>query len=298
MSFINKIFNKTCVKQTNKQTNTYTTGEYINMLKRITPNPDFQFSVDLVDHCNLNCKGCDHFCPITDKKFLSVDEYKKDLEQLSRLCNNGERIKMAALEGGEPLLHPNITEFLKITRQYCPYAEINLLTNAILLPQMSEEFYLACKENDIILLITKYPIKIDFNKIEKLAAKYGVKIVYFNDFDKREKTSWKIPFDIEGKQNTQENFLTCFKANNCVVLREGKLYTCPTRAYAYRFNQYFKKNLPLSEYDYISIYEAKSFGEIIDFLAKPIPFCKYCDIKNRKDLLKYEISRKEITEWV
>ena len=30
---------------------------------------------------------------------------------------------------------------MKITRQYCPKAEINLLTNAILLPDMGKEFY-------------------------------------------------------------------------------------------------------------------------------------------------------------
>ena len=295
MSVISKF-----LKKHNKTTNSEYNNNinYIDILKRITPNPDFQFTVDIVDHCNLNCKGCDHFCPVTEKKFLSCEEYQKDLEQLSKLCYNGERIKMVGIEGGEPLLHPNVIDFMKITRQYCPKAEINLLTNAILLPDMGKEFYNACNQYNITLLITKYPLKIDFKKIENLASKYNVKLVYFNNFDKVEKTSWKIPFDLEGKQDIQENFLTCFKANNCITLKEGKLFTCPTRAYAYRFNKYFQKDLPLHKLDYLSIYDAKSFEEITEFLAKPIPFCKYCDIKNRKDLGKFEISKKNISEWI
>lgn len=296
MSIISKLFKKNKKSENINSTDNYT--NYTDILKRITPNPDFQFTIDIVDHCNLNCKGCDHFCPISEKNFLSLQDYQKDLEQLSRLCNNGSLIKMVGLEGGEPLLHPNVIDFMQITRQYCPKAEINLLTNAILLPDIEKDFYIACNKYNITLLITKYPLKIDFNKIENLASKYNVKLVYFNNFDKIEKTSWKIPFDTAGRQDVQENFLTCFKANNCITLKEGKLYTCPTRAYAYKFNRYFNQNLPLNECDYLSIYEVKSFNEIIEFLAKPIPFCKYCNIKGRIDLGKFEISKKEISEWI
>lgn len=40
---------------------------------RMTPQPTLQYLVlNILDHCNLNCKGCDHFAPIAKKeKFLT-----------------------------------------------------------------------------------------------------------------------------------------------------------------------------------------------------------------------------------
>lgn len=271
---------------------------HVEYLKRITPSPQLQFSVDIVDHCNLNCKGCDHFCPISDEKFLSLENYEKDLKQLSKLCANGQLIKLVCLEGGEPLLHPEIIKFMEMTRKYCPQAEINLMTNAILLPRMNKDFYLACNQYDITIAITKYPLKIDFETIHNLAEENGARICYFNDFDKRDKTSWKIPFDLTGKQDATTNFLGCYMANNCITLRNGRLYTCSSRAYADKFNKYFNQNLPLSKFDEISIYDAESYEELSNFLSRPISFCKYCDVKNRKDLGNFEISKKDLSEWV
>lgn len=297
MSILSKIFKKEkIIQEVHPQVDN--SSDFMNQIKRITPNPAFQFSIDIVDHCNLNCKGCDHFCPIVEKKFLSIEQYEKDLKRLAELCENGKLITMVAIEGGEPLLHPDVIEFMKVTRQYCPNAKIYLMTNAILLPQMNEDFYMACNKYNITIAITKYPLKIDFEKIHTMAKKYQAELYYFNDFDKIEKTSWKIPFDLEGRQQCQENFINCFKANNCVVLRDGKLFTCPTRAYAYRINEYFNKSMTLSDEDYISIYDAESFQEIIAFLARPIPFCKYCNVEGRQDLGKFEISKKEIEEWI
>ena len=53
----------------------------------------------------------------------------------------------------------------------------------------------------------------------------------------------------------------------------------------------------LEEADYIDIYKAKSIQEILAFLAKPIPFCKYCNVKGRTFGHERGISKKEIEEW-
>ena len=272
--------------------------ENIDLLKRLIPNPYLRFSIDIVDHCNLNCKGCDHFCPISDKTFLLIEQYEKDIRQLAKICDSGKLIKLICIEGGEPLLHPDVNKFMEITRKYCPTAKINLMTNAILLPQMNEEFYAACGKYNVTIAITKYPIKIDFEKIHEKAQKYNAEIFYFNDFDKKDKTSWKIPLDIEGKQDASGNFLRCYMANHCITLRDSKLYTCSTRAYAHKFNKYFNQNLILSEYDGISIYDVNSFNDLTKFLASPIPFCRYCNIDGREDLGKFELSQKSMSEWV
>lgn len=46
-----------------------------------------RFIVDIVDHCNLNCKGCGHFSPLAPKSFLDIETFENDLRRLNELLN-------------------------------------------------------------------------------------------------------------------------------------------------------------------------------------------------------------------
>ena len=37
--------------------------------------------------------------------------------------------------------------------------------------------------------------------------------------------------------------------------------------------------------------------EVLNFISKPINFCKYCDIKNRTFNHEWKQSKKDIKEW-
>lgn len=52
---------------------------------RKTPKAMLDYEVQLVEHCNLNCKYCAHFCPVAPESFLDVNEYEKDCKRLSEL---------------------------------------------------------------------------------------------------------------------------------------------------------------------------------------------------------------------
>ena len=71
-----------------------------------------RFIVDIVDHCNLNCKGCGHFSPLASKSFLDLETFENDLRRLNELLN-GE-IYCFELMGGEALLHPQLEKFIEI----------------------------------------------------------------------------------------------------------------------------------------------------------------------------------------
>ncbi|MDR2803388.1 MAG: radical SAM protein [Treponema sp.] len=73
-----------------------------------------RIGVNLTEHCNLNCAYCGAFSPLAKEGFYSVDVFKKDCERISRLT--GGKIREIQLAGGEPLLHPAVTEFLDIAR--------------------------------------------------------------------------------------------------------------------------------------------------------------------------------------
>lgn len=264
-------------------------------IRRLSPLEMLHFEVHITDHCNLNCKGCYHFSPLSERYFLSIDEFKKDFQQMARLC--GDKVSHITLLGGEPLLHPHITKFFYIARQNFTKCKIEVLTNGILLKKMDEIFWEACVKNNILLSCTKYPVKVDYEWIEKKAASYGISITYHNDIGAGDKMLIKYPFDLSGTQPIKWNYEHCTRSNKCITLKHGKLYTCPMAAHAHLAKDFFDLDMELSNEDYINIYEAHNLKEITDFLIKPIPFCRYCNLKEKPEQQEWSVSKKNIDEW-
>jgi hypothetical protein len=174
---------------------------------------------------------------------------------------------------------------------------IGILSNGILLARQPDSFWDNCKRNNIEIEITKYPVNIDFDAIETAAKSHGVKFSYYQNTDKVVKWTNVLTLDLDGKQNIKKSFRMCFEANECIVLRGGRLYTCARRSAISNFNEYFKTNLEESESDSIDIYKAKDINEILDFLRRPIPFCRYCDWRNIVLYTPWHTSKKDISEW-
>jgi hypothetical protein len=64
-----------------------------------------------------------------------------------------------------------------------------------------------------------------------------------------------------------------------------------------RFNKYFNQNIEVSENDYIDIYKANNLNEIVHFLCKAMPFCRYCKLDDWQIGVEWGVSKKEISEW-
>ncbi len=252
--------------------------------------------ISLCEHCNLNCWGCDHFSPLAKKTFLKISEFEKDIKQLSELFGNlVGRIK---LMGGEPLLHPNKEDFAKLARSYFPCTKIEFTTNAILLMNQDDYFWKTCSENAIEIVATKYPIIIDWEGIINKAKSENVQFYFYGDTEDTLKTNHHFPFDTNGEQDIVDNFMNCFHANHCRELHHGKMYTCTIIPHAKHFNKKFNIHLLEDAKDSIDIHTKATAIEILEFLAKPIPFCRYCNVKHRSFGHKWHKSRKEINEWM
>ena len=92
-----------------------------------------KIDIHITDHCNLNCKGCTHFSPLSEEFYLNIDNFRTDLARLAALT--GAQLGQIFLLGGEPLLHPHLTDFFPIARDLFPNTQIIIITNGILLPQ-------------------------------------------------------------------------------------------------------------------------------------------------------------------
>lgn len=263
---------------------------FIRKMKRSVLN----FEVQLAEHCNLNCAGCDHFSPIAEKNFLDVSQYAKDISRLSGLSEGiAGRIKLL---GGEPLLHPEIAEIMKLTRNSFQTAYIEIVTNGLLLLTMPKMFWETCNKSNVNISITRYPINIDFDKIVETSKKYEVNLYFINE--DVEKTLWKLPLDVKGSQEPSINFYKCWRINNCITLEKGKIFSCNIPAHINHFNKYFNMQIPVAKADYVDIYKISDINEIFEFLTRPLAFCRYCNIQGENSGYAWASSKKEISEWI
>lgn len=263
------------------------------LMMRSMPRPLLFFDVEITEHCNLNCKSCASMSPLATEEFLDIEEYRRDICKLAEIAD-GEMHHINIL-GGEPLLHPDICEFLNSTRELFPVGKIYLVTNGILLDKMDCIFWNNCRKNNITIAPTKYPIALDYGKLEDKAHRMGVEFRYFGEIKKY--GGWIHPtLDLKGFRNENHSFLHCWQANNCSVLEHGKLYPCPVIPNIKHFNKRFGKNLPISKRDYLDIYKVQSLDEIMNFYCHSVPFCRFCNtFKNYE--CDWGKSKQSIEEW-
>lgn len=248
-----------------------------NQIRRTLPQTSLSVvEVNIVSHCNLNCTLCSHFAPMAKEEFLGAAFARRDFKQLAALSNGA--VDCIHIMGGEPLLHPACLEFLIDAREFFPFSTVKLVTNGLLLPEQSGIFWSCLADNRIVLAPTKYPIGIDWRRVETACAVYGVELRFFNDPD-TPKTMTRYPLDLAGRQDPVKNFLDCSCANVTPVLHKGKLYACPVAATA----RVMDMGIEAGEGDYIDIFEVFDMEEILAFLARPIPFCRYCKVADRVD---------------
>jgi len=252
--------------------------------------------IHLTDHCNLNCKGCCHFSPIAEKKELLPEDLRKDLSRLSNLISG--KLDRLVLLGGEPLLNKKIIDILKICREYFENTDIQILTNGLLLLNQTIDFWNACKENNIQINITEYPVGINYEKIINLIKEKEIDYFIYDNGNVDNKKFDKYNFDIDKNQNAEENFYEkCVMAKDCAYIEDGKIYPCQLASNIKHFNSYFGTKFEQNEQDYIDIHSEINENDIYEFLSKPIEFCKYCDF-SKKEKFDWDFSKKNITEWL
>lgn len=263
--------------------------------QRLTPLKRLRFETAIVRHCNLKCKGCDHFSPVAEKRFMSTDVYEKDMKRLSELFNHDA--EYITLLGGEPLLHPDIVKFIVISRMYFPDTMLQIATNGLLLRTMSEDFWEACRKYKVEIMVTKYPINLDYLELGKFVEAKKTKYKYLGSSEAG-RSLWHFPLDLNGKQKPMDSFTKCRNANSCHTLDNGRMYTCSIAPNIDDFNKYFDKNIQLMDADGVDIHAEGMTGEyILKRLAAPMPFCRYCDVDHRTYDHDWERSSLNIKEW-
>ena len=100
--------------------------------------------------CNLSCLGCTNYSDIKHSGYVSWNEGKKQIESwLARL-----HINDFGIMGGEPLINPEVREWLIGVRELLPDSQIRFTTNGELLYKNFDILELAHDIGNVVFKVT------------------------------------------------------------------------------------------------------------------------------------------------
>lgn len=257
------------------------------------------FEIHAAEHCNLHCKGCTHYSPIAEKEFCDLEVLEKSLKRLKDFQDICDHIHIL---GGEPLLSPQICDMMRLVRKYMDKTEIYILTNGILLLQpdkLPSDFWKTCRDNDIKIKVTQYPVSLDYKKIEDVCRDNDVDFhIHYNRGN--EGVGWRETLLSEQGGGCMEYKLKFFKLmkcqRRCFQIVGDKIYPCTRPAYIRHLNKKFNTSFKVRKADYIEIDKLKSNFQLRKKFLFAIPFCNYCPPGTTQT--EWAHSKCEKSEWV
>ncbi|MBQ6380342.1 MAG: radical SAM protein [Clostridia bacterium] len=222
---------------------------------------------EITQFCNLNCKGCaDYINLVPDKKHYALEEFIQDYTRLSELFCTVKKIR---LMGGEPLLNPQLGEYVKACREIFPAADIRIVTNGLLIPKLPAKTLQTIRETRSKFDISNYPpTRRKLPKIKARLHAFGIQydIGFPMDFFLRTL-----------RENPAEDPAPAFKNclfTHCHMLSQGKFSPCSYAHCIGRLNTAYGLSFP--ENDCVDIYSDITGEEILRRFNHPHEFCKYC----------------------
>ena len=239
-------------------------------------------------HCNLNCKGCSSCSPIMPEWFIDLKRLSEDLNRLKFL---GINILNINILGGEPLLHRDINKIFQLVRKIYPSANISLMTNGLLLPEMPAEFWSVCRECRVMLKVTCFPVMTSQQRtsLKKIFHKENLR------YHLTDKKLFNKILVLDNKAAFEDIVRNC-RCNKAYNLFDGHVSRCTVPMVARDMNNYFGANFITG--GRLDIYSVESGHEILEFLETPNESCKNCSVCTEKVKWETADSHPKLSDWL
>lgn len=219
----------------------------------------------IVDNCNLNCAGCTHFSPLFEG---TEESFESKIKGIDLLLEKFTCIAGIDVLGGEPLLSEKLDMYLIELRKRLPNSFINLFTNGLLIPRMTEDTFKVIRDNNIFISITEY--KPTHNMIEKIVGVLEREKIPYTSTGYNSRDLFNVPISTNSKSIYPQKCIS----RGCFTLADGKIALCPTLMYVNKFNEFYDENLPVE--GIINLNCNMTGDEILNELEKEVPLCKHC----------------------
>lgn len=171
--------------------------------------------LNVVEHCNFSCCACSHASPLHKPWSMPLEMIERDLTALKPIL----KCHSVQVLGGEPLLHPQIVEVLRLVKRVGLGRQMTVITNGALLPKMSDEFW---RELDY-LQISVYPklskeiVPFVHERKKQLGLKFGIGVTEFEVFYRQLKSE---------PDDGRESFKDCHWKRECLTVHRGHFHLC------------------------------------------------------------------------
>lgn len=235
-----------------------------------------QIFLSITTKCSLRCKNCSSFIPYHS----TPCHYSQGqiMEDFFTVLNTLEHIRIVNFYGGEPLLHPELSNMIRSLADETRIERISVITNGTIIPK--EDLLDAMhKEKRFLLRISDYgALSSKLKELKNVLEKYDIKYEIANY------TYWdqpsKIGYMISSKKELKTKFQHC-TSGNVVFLLNRKLYLCSTASTLCNINVF-----PPSENNYVDLAkpylsEDELHRQIQEYISrlgteKYFDACQYC----------------------
>lgn len=234
--------------------------------------------LNIVEHCNMTCVNCSHSAPAAKVWSMDLQTIERDLQALKPFLH----VHNLNLVGGEPTLHKEIVDIMRLTKRIRLGVATVVITNATLLPRMAEEFWQELEYLSISAYPALKPECLELAREKQKQYAFGLGERVFTEFHRQ----------FRQEPNDGSHFSTCHWKSDCFTVHEGFFYLCPQSAF---FPQRFM-SLPIGSdgLDLEGITESK-LRAFMD-RTEPLAACRICMANEMKPLPWKEAPRKEWLE--
>jgi len=238
--------------------------------------------------CNLRCAGCSHYADYGFNEIVPLAEGG------SWLSNWGARIEPLhfTLLGGEPLLNPQLLDYLRLASRLWARTQIRLVTNGLLLPRWGERLWPVLTETRAILTVSIHSREERYwhQMVPILEEARHQSIYHGFILDERNSIDqWYYLYHGQGPNmmpfnegNPEMSWKVC-RNKHCVTLQNNALWKCPPIAHLPRVAAKFRLDanpawrVPLS-YQPMSL-DASDDDIRAFFAQRSEPICGMCPTK-------------------
>jgi len=193
--------------------------------------------------CNLSCAGCTNYSDLAYKGYLTWEQGCKEIEPwLDRV-----EIRDFGILGGEPLMNPDIRNWITGLRDRLPNSQLRFTTNGLLLEKNLDVLDLCHEVGNVVFKITKHIHSNNLDSvIDNIRSKFAWQPVTEYGIKR-----WRTTNNLRLQINQPLIFMKTFVGNyetmrphhsdpeqafdvccqqTCPLLHKGKLFKCSTTA--------------------------------------------------------------------
>jgi uncharacterized Fe-S cluster-containing radical SAM superfamily protein len=234
----------------------------------------------VVDHCNLMCAECCSLSPLLPRWFASPQDLAADLDAAAGLLAPS----VFKIVGGEPTLHPELVELVRIAKAAKIAPSVSVTTNGLLLDRMPDALW----QHVDALTISLYPqpalSSSSMATIKAQAERFDVKLNWKKQDEfvrmNRQAVQGVCDDDDAERRRTQRIYDACWLRERCHILRDGRFFTCTRSPH---FHSWFRsRGSPNDEGSDFNVdgltLAGRSVDDVVAYLKRPEPLkaCAHC----------------------